>query len=491
MKPLSFLSVLLLLLAAQVVWGQIPQTMSYQGVLTDAAGDPVQDGDYNLTFKLYASASTGTELWTETQTPTIVNGIFNVILGRVNPLDLPFDKPYWLGITVAEGSELTPRVELTASAYSLNARSIEDSLVTGNKIAKGQVVRSINSLRDDVTLAAGDNVTITQVDDTLKISSSAESGEDNWQLSGNSGTDENTHFLGTTDEVALNFRVNNSQAFRLEPGSHSPNVVGGYSANRTLSGVEGAHIGGGGRSGDANLVTDSYGTIGGGRDNQAGDDAGTKNDRGYATVGGGMSNIASGEYATVPGGEQNTAAGNNSFAAGTQAKASHDGSFVWGDKTAEDFESTDENQFLIRAEGGVGIGKNNPAAALDVAGGVHSDSTKTNDLVVEGAYKGSIGPNNGAPFPRPAYDSGWTSINQGQTLLLNHNIGGNPDDYVVDLQFRHGSFGPHIISYGTIWIDGGWRGTYWNRLTNSQIEVRRLAHDDVCEEIRVRIWVYN
>jgi len=36
------------------------------------------------------------------------------------------------------------------------------------------------------------------------------------------------------------------------------------------------------------------------------------------------------------------------------------GAFVWGDSANADFASTGENQFLVRASGGVGINKNNP-----------------------------------------------------------------------------------------------------------------------------------
>ena len=39
------------------------------------------------------------------------------------------------------------------------------------------------------------------------------------------------------------------------------------------------------------------------------------------------------------------------------------------------------------------------------------------DLYVTGACKGGIGPNSGAPFPRPAYDSGWVNI-PGDTEML-------------------------------------------------------------------------
>jgi hypothetical protein len=87
----------------------------------------------------------------------------------------------------------------------------------------------------------------------------------------------------------------------------SPNIIGGYSGNSVTSGVKGATIGGGGESGHTNRVTDDYGTVGGGAENQAGDaDADTTNAP-YATVGGGYANFATVSYATVGGGAVNFA----------------------------------------------------------------------------------------------------------------------------------------------------------------------------------------
>jgi hypothetical protein len=57
-------------------------------------------------------------------------------------------------------------------------------------------------------------------------------------------------------------------------------------------------------------------------------------------------------YGTVPGGLHNVAQGEYSFAAGRRAKANHDGAFVWADSTDGDFESTADNQFAVRANGG-------------------------------------------------------------------------------------------------------------------------------------------
>jgi len=56
----------------------------------------------------------------------------------------------------------------------------------------------------------------------------------------------------------------------------------------------------------------------------------------------------------VPGGAENLAGGLYSFAAGHDAKATNDGSFVWSDDSSSSpFASTNNNSFNVRASGGV------------------------------------------------------------------------------------------------------------------------------------------
>ena len=57
MKRKLLLGMLVFLVAANFAWGQIPQTISYQGVLTDAGGAVVPDGTYQLTFNIYDHAT--------------------------------------------------------------------------------------------------------------------------------------------------------------------------------------------------------------------------------------------------------------------------------------------------------------------------------------------------------------------------------------------------------------------------------------------------
>lgn len=155
-------------------------------------------------------------------------------------------------------------------------------------------------------------------------------------------------------------------------------VAGGdtNAANGSLSTVGGgfSHLASGYASTIAGGYDDTaggnYATVAGGRSNSASVD--------YATVGGGYSSLASGTYSTVPGGNDNTASGSVSFAAGNRARASHAGAFVWADSTPSDFASTGVDQFLIRANGGVGINTTNPGSYdLYVNGAVRTTGSLT------------------------------------------------------------------------------------------------------------------
>jgi hypothetical protein len=118
------------------------------------------------------------------------------------------------------------------------------------------------------------------------------------------------------------------------------------------------------------------------------------------------------------------------------------------------------------------------------------------DLYVTGAYRGNIGPNGGAPFPRPAYDSGWVALVKGEEGLLTHNLGGNIDNYVVIMSHRSlgwGSIGYSNMGDGMDVVDGRQTGFWWSNLTDQVIRIRRGIDDSSAEtmEYRVRIWVYR
>lgn len=119
----------------------------------------------------------------------------------------------------------------------------------------------------------------------------------------------------------------------------TPNSVIGGGRKNFCQGEYGVIAGGG-----ENYVENIFGAIGGGWDNYV---------AGGATVAGGVSNSATGSYSMIPGGLSNTAAGAYSFAAGRRAMATNNGTFVWADSTDAAFASTTNDQFNVRAAGGV------------------------------------------------------------------------------------------------------------------------------------------
>ncbi len=130
------------LAATSVGWGALPQNLNYQGRMADLSG-PVPDSTGNtVVFRIFNALSGPTELWAEeysgvTTTARFVStksGLFNVILGQYNPINLPFDVPYYLQIEwfkVGVGYEtLTPRQPLTMAPYAFRAKFAENAVVS-------------------------------------------------------------------------------------------------------------------------------------------------------------------------------------------------------------------------------------------------------------------------------------------------------------------------------------------------------------------------
>lgn len=165
---------------------QTPGILNIQGVLTTAAGQVVPNGSYSILFRLYNAGQGGSAVWEENQTNVEVqSGVFSVVLGKIKPFNIAFDKPYFLGIQFGAEAEMTPRVELTSTPYSLMAKSVENNSISTDKIQPNAVtldkiaapiVSSINGVSNDggnINILAGANIAIVNDDLTKSITISA------------------------------------------------------------------------------------------------------------------------------------------------------------------------------------------------------------------------------------------------------------------------------------------------------------------------------
>jgi hypothetical protein len=336
----------------------------YQGRLDQPSGPA--SGSYDFTFTLNLAATGGTPIVTVTNLNVAVsNGLFTT--------DVDFGggiyngNAYWvqLGVRsngVATGfAPLTPRQPLTPvpnASYASLAGTVQNgaitsaklsidsvttlalvtNAVTAAKIAPGQVVKTLNGLRDDVVLSAGPNMTITPSGNTLTLGTVPA-----WQLGGNAGTTPGSQFVGTSDNQSLFLKVNNLTALRIDPAGNGPNIVGGLAAIHPTfigAGVRGAVVAGGGSpagpvtglgGGDFHAIYDSDGAIGGGFGNKVGNGNADVGDAAFGTVSGGVFNSAANYASTVAGGDGNFAGGARSAIGGGAAnQAMSDNSVVGG-----------------------------------------------------------------------------------------------------------------------------------------------------------------
>jgi hypothetical protein len=166
---LCWLLMLALFIAPTWAQGQ-GSTMSYRGRLT-AAGAPA-NGPHDIEFKLFATTNVavGAQQGATQSLPAVpvTNGVFVVSLD--------------FGAAVFDGSprflEIGVRPAGSASAiHSLSAG-------TATNLANGAGVQSLNNLKDNVTLAAGPNISITPSGKTLTIGSAGGGGSGPWSLNG-------------------------------------------------------------------------------------------------------------------------------------------------------------------------------------------------------------------------------------------------------------------------------------------------------------------
>jgi len=109
------------------VLSAINQQINYQGKLTDSGGDAVANGSYSIVFSLYTVSSGGSNIWTETQSVTVTDGLFSVMLGSITSLaTVDFNQTLYLGVNINADGEMSPRKIIGAVPSAFTADKLDN-----------------------------------------------------------------------------------------------------------------------------------------------------------------------------------------------------------------------------------------------------------------------------------------------------------------------------------------------------------------------------
>ncbi len=151
MKKIAFVFGLLIL--SSVAWA-VPNTIRFQGRLTDNVGSPIVGPGVRVKFSLYDLQDGGTQVWTMPEKTVTTNeaGLFSTDIGTFDPGFFTAHPDVYLQIEVNDGTAfktLKPRQKLSAVAYSfttgdvpnnsISTDKIQDRAITENKIVEHSI----------------------------------------------------------------------------------------------------------------------------------------------------------------------------------------------------------------------------------------------------------------------------------------------------------------------------------------------------------------
>lgn len=127
--------------------------LPYQGLATDAKGNPLKDGSATAKFSLFTSETSTSPVWSESQTVTLRKGLFSAQLGSVQPIaDAVFEQDaLYLDVDLGNG-KTNSRLRLGAAGRAFFANKADTANFVRGFIGLDTIRTKLAHLRD--TLAA-------------------------------------------------------------------------------------------------------------------------------------------------------------------------------------------------------------------------------------------------------------------------------------------------------------------------------------------------
>ena len=400
---------IMIILFCSVLSAKVPPRINYQGKLTTSNGGCVND-TVQMTFSIYPDTLGSPVVWIETQTQVAIKeGVFSVLLGDIDSIPVfVFDgSTRYLGIQVESDPEMRPLKPMVSVGYAFHSVTADTAFHSISNALMG--IDSVFNPGGNVDLIPEDAITISSDDgaNTVTIGETHSGRTDNPHLvaAGQTGAlvsvegvnnpggnvdliPENSITLAS-DDGANTITIGETHSGRTD----NPHLVTAAQTGALVS-LDGVANPGG----DIDLIGGDNMTITPDPSNRtitfsAASAGGWTDDGTVVRLDSGSDSVGIGT--TTPEATLHVRSGNGTGSIKVESNTGAKGGFACydtytriGTETNHDFliGSNDASRIWVKADGRIGIGTNNPAQSLDVAGTVQT----TGIIMPTGASSGKV-----------------------------------------------------------------------------------------------------
>ncbi len=161
----------------------IPNTVSFQGLLTNPDGSIYDDGEYDITFKIIVTPETGyeTTIWQEVHSVDVSNGVFSTYLGSTNNFPNNLSSEAMLEIQVGN-TILSPRQPFSSVPFAFKSQTASMSMQsqhaviadTANYITNMPTIDSVQFASTSQQAVYADTASVSTISETATHAGTAD-----------------------------------------------------------------------------------------------------------------------------------------------------------------------------------------------------------------------------------------------------------------------------------------------------------------------------